>query len=150
MGSPAVVRKISRMSQTAAALASGFRLNIRIIRSRRKDVHLMSSWCGNMGLGKKQQWWYTANTEARGIALPKFNFLHHGGRGHMSQWAPQCVISPHTYKITVEMLLICSSKNVGACRAGLKKVAICFQQKLWGCLDLASCSTRRVIHLQNL
>lgn len=32
-------------------------------------------------------------------------------------------------------MLICSSKNVVACRAGLKKVAICFQQqKLWGCL----------------
>lgn len=48
-------------------------------------------------------------------------------------------------------MLICSSKNVVVCKAGLKIVAICFQQqKLWGCLDLASCSTRWVILLQNL
>lgn len=72
---------------------------------------------------------YRANTETRSIALQKYNFLHHGGKGHVSQQAPECVISPHTYYITVEMLAICSSKNVVACRTGLKKSCNLFSEE---------------------
>lgn len=72
---------------------------------------------------------YRANTETRSIALQKYNFLHHGGKGHVSQQAPECVISPHTYYITVEMLAICGSKNVVACRTGLKKSCNLFSEE---------------------
>lgn len=106
-----------------------------------------------MGLGKKQQWCNTGQTQ-RQEALPYRSTTSYTMVGR-DMWASKLLSvsflpapTSHFY-ITVEMMLICSSKNVVACRAGLKKVAICFQQKLWGCLDLASCSTRWVIPSQN-
>lgn len=87
----AVIRKISRMSQTGKQLQLWFLVspfNIRKMRSRRKDLWLLSKWCENMGLGKKQQWWSIGEIQRQEALLcksvPSCSMVGRDAWGHSS------------------------------------------------------------------
>lgn len=86
------------MSQTAAVLASGFTTQHQNNRVQEKGCSAPEYLMWKHGAGKETAVViYRANTETRSIALQKYNFLHHGGKAHVSQQASEYVISPHTY-----------------------------------------------------